>query len=128
MSDKIIAWRLKAPSTSGGKVYTVAVVGDVLVTSWGRSTVAGRYGSGSQCRVERCNSHDHAFAMAMARTKGKEEGGYFLDIPPKHLATAEISRLFGTSNPGGGQDWEAWIRTHGEQSLLGHVLSDGNIA
>jgi len=78
-----IAWRLLAPSDSGGKVYTIAVIGNNLVVAWGRRTTAGPTGPGSQGKVETYPSHAKAMAAAMERTIAKEGRGYEMDVTPR---------------------------------------------
>lgn len=82
---RIIAWRLLAPSTSGGKVYTIAVFDTELFVCWGRAVVAGDYDPGVQSKREYFASHASALAAAMDRTTAKQERGYEMDIPPKQL-------------------------------------------
>jgi len=85
-----VAWRLRAPSASGGKVYTIAVIGSTLVTAWGRATAAGRNGAGSQGSVVAHSSAAGALAAAQVRTAEKESGGYALEIEPKRVTFTDI--------------------------------------
>jgi len=80
-----IAWRLLAPSDSGGKVYSIAVIGSALVVAWGRRTAAGGNGAGSQSKVEPYPSHAAALAAAMERTIAKQDRGYEMDVLPRQL-------------------------------------------
>jgi predicted DNA-binding WGR domain protein len=80
-----IAWRLYAPSDTGGKIYTIAVIGNDLVVAWGRRTAAGMSGAGSQAKVEPYPSHAAALAAAMERTIAKESRGYRMDLEPRRL-------------------------------------------
>ena len=80
-----IAWRLMAPSDSGGKVYTIAVIGNSMIVAWGRRTAAGPAGAGSQAKVEIFPSHAKALAAAMDRTVAKQERDYEMDVTPRQL-------------------------------------------
>lgn len=80
-----IAWRLFAPSDSGGKVYSIAVIGNALVVAWGRRSSAGGNGPGSQSKVERFPSHAAALTAAMERTAAKEQREYVMDVLPRKL-------------------------------------------
>ena len=82
-----IAWRLLAPSDSGGKIYTIAVIGSDLVVAWGRASAAGPGLStaGSQAKVEHFPSHVRALAAAMERTQAKQDRGYDIDMAPRQL-------------------------------------------
>jgi predicted DNA-binding WGR domain protein len=84
-TTKCIAWRLSAPSTSGGKVYTIAVIGEWLITGWGRRTTAGTLGIGSQTKIERFYSNDSALVAALDRTRAKEDHDYNMDVHPRAM-------------------------------------------
>lgn len=84
--DRAIAWRMRAPSASGGKVYTIAVRDRTVITCWGRASSAGPNGPGSQGRAQHYRDHNVAVAAAQQTTAAKENEGYVLDIAPRTLA------------------------------------------
>lgn len=90
--QRVVAWRLRAPSYGGGKVYTVAVVGSDVWTAWGRSSAAGAAGAGSQAKILRFATPTAADAEAWQKTLDKQEGGYTLDIAPRWCNVDPTSR------------------------------------
>jgi predicted DNA-binding WGR domain protein len=82
---KVVAWRLTAPSTSGGKVYSIAVVGTEVWTAWGQHRAAGPSGAGSQAKIIECASPAAADDWAWKQTLEKQEKGYRLDIAPRAI-------------------------------------------
>jgi len=77
-----IGWRLHAPSATGGKVYSIAVFGELLITAWGRADHAGRFGAGAHIRTQHFPTRDAALDVAMQRTLDKEKKGYTISIGP----------------------------------------------
>ena len=77
-----VAWRLHAPSPTGGKVYSIAVFGELLITAWGRADHAGRFGAGAQIKTTGCPDHGTALDIALRRTTEKEKKGYTISIGP----------------------------------------------
>jgi len=77
-----IGWRLHAPSATGGKVYSIAVFGELLITAWGRADHAGRFGAGAQIKTTGCPDHGTALDIALRRTTEKEKKGYTISIGP----------------------------------------------
>ena len=89
-----VAWRLLCPSSSGGKVYTVAVVDKAVITAWGKASAAGEYGGGSQAQVRHYPNNNAALATAMEVTKVKEGRGYHLNIQPKQYTVTHADDTY----------------------------------
>lgn len=104
-----VAWRLLAPSVSGGKVYTIAVVGNIIITAWGRADAIGSYGAGTNATATAYHTHAAALVVAQERTSEKEARGYNLDLAP-------VQHTF--------RDWETQT-TWKPVNLAGRVLENG---
>ena len=91
--DRAVAWRMIAPSASGGKVYSIAINGTAVATCWGRARTAGPSGAGAQGRVARYRTPGEAFAAAQQATLSKEGAGYSLDIPPRTVTAPASTTL-----------------------------------
>jgi predicted DNA-binding WGR domain protein len=77
MSTIAYGWELTAPSTSGGKVYQITVIDNIIVTGWGSTSTTTR-----QFMVEAHVDSQWASRWAVERTAEKESRGYSLTTPP----------------------------------------------
>lgn len=79
-----LSWRMTAPSTSGGKVYKILVVDNLLVVGWGSVNNSAR-----QYSVKRFRSAAAARDAAAEQTAAKEAKGYHLSAEPYRLDISE---------------------------------------
>lgn len=75
-AQSAVAWRLYAPSASGGKHYYVLLFGTYVLIGWG--SVSGT----PQYKMHTFNSATAANAFAVEQTSVKEKKGYQLDKEP----------------------------------------------
>ena len=80
-----VGWRLYSPSTSGGKLYDIMVVGTYVI---------GRM----QYKVEQHHSANNAKAWAVEQTEAKERKGYQLTVQPRQ-----------SEQPA--EHWEDWVKS-----------------
>ena len=71
---------MRAPSSSGGKVYKMLVVDNLLVIGWGSANSSSR-----QYSVKRYRAQGAARVAATAQTEAKEAKGYLLTHAPQEL-------------------------------------------
>ncbi len=100
-TQRAVAWRLICNSTSGGKVYGIAVIDKDVVVTWGRLDQAdyGYNRAGTQQKVHRLRSHEAALVFVREQTAIKEKKGYVLDIAPV-VFTSENDATFLTPTKG----------------------------
>lgn len=95
MDNMAYGWVLTASSTSGGKVYQVAVVGNLVIVGWGsRGTPTLQY------KVAAYHNPAEARRVALGQTSLKEDKGYVLTTEPRahqidESTLAELQRMVG---------------------------------